>query len=95
MRASLGPVTMPPTSTSGPANPMECTIEKEPRRLASSLRSLRTQSEGVQVSPAMRDAWMRAMTRALDECAVAGEVRAFVEAKLGDVATMLRNAPDP
>ena len=56
---------------------------------------LRMRHAAVQVSPAMRDAWMRAMTRALDECAVAGEVRAFVEAKLGDVATMLRNAPDP
>jgi hemoglobin len=55
---------------------------------------LRMRHAGVEVSPAMRDAWMRAMKRALDESAVTGEVRDFVEAKLGDVATMLRNAPD-
>jgi hemoglobin len=54
---------------------------------------LRMRHAGVVVSPAMRDAWMRAMQRALDESGVAGEVRDFVEAKLGDVATMLRNAP--
>lgn len=55
---------------------------------------LRMRHAGVTVSPAMRDAWMRAMTRALDESGVTGEIRAFVESKLGDVATMLKNAPD-
>jgi hemoglobin len=54
---------------------------------------LRMRHAGVEVSAAMRDAWMRAMKRALDESAVTGEIRDFVEAKLGDVATMLRNAP--
>jgi hemoglobin len=54
---------------------------------------LRMRHGAVPVTTAMRDAWMRAMTRALDESGVEGEVRAFVEAKLGEVATMLRNAP--
>ncbi|MDO9015747.1 MAG: cyanoglobin [Deltaproteobacteria bacterium] len=54
---------------------------------------LRMRHAGVEVTAAMRDAWMRAMKRALDESGVTGDVRDFVEAKLGDVATMLRNAP--
>lgn len=54
---------------------------------------LRMRHAGVVVTQEMRDAWMRAMKRALDECGVEGAVRDFVEAKLGDVATMLRNAP--
>ena len=54
---------------------------------------LRMRHAGVEVSAAMRDAWMRAMKRALDESGIEGELRAFMEERLGDVATMLRNAP--
>ena len=54
---------------------------------------LRMRHAGVVVTQEMRDAWMRAMKRALDESGVEGELRAFMEERLGDVATMLRNAP--
>ncbi len=54
---------------------------------------LRMRHAGVLVSPEMRDAWMRAMTRALGESGVEGDLRTFMEEKLGDVATMLRNTP--
>lgn len=54
---------------------------------------LRMRHAEVAVSGAMRDAWMRAMGRALDESGVEGDVRVFVETKLAEVASMLRNAP--
>ncbi|MBK8691344.1 MAG: group II truncated hemoglobin [Deltaproteobacteria bacterium] len=54
---------------------------------------LRMRHAGVEVTQEMRDAWMRAMKRALDESGIEGELRAFMEERLGDVATMLRNAP--
>jgi len=52
---------------------------------------LRRRHAHVPVNLAMRDAWLRAMTRALDEEHVAGEVRAFLDARLADVADFLRN----
>ncbi len=54
---------------------------------------LRMRHGQVAVSPAMRDAWMRAMTTAMNECGVSGEIRGFLDAKLGDLATFLRNTP--
>lgn len=54
---------------------------------------LRRRHGDVPVDIAMRDAWLRAMTRALDEEKVEGEVRAFLDARLADVANFLRNKP--
>ena len=54
---------------------------------------LRRRHGDVPVDIAMRDAWLRAMTRALDEEKVEGEVRAFRDARLADVANFLRNKP--
>lgn len=44
----------------------------------------------VPIDEAMRDAWMRAMIKALDECKIEGDVRAFLQQKLGEVADFLR-----
>jgi hemoglobin len=52
---------------------------------------LRMRHGHLPVDTAMADAWMRAMLRAFDECGVQGEVRHFLEAKLGDLALHLRN----
>jgi hemoglobin len=54
---------------------------------------LRMRHGHVAIDTAMRDAWMRSMTRALDAQGVTGELREFLDAKLGDVATFLRNQP--
>jgi hemoglobin len=43
------------------------------------------------VDVAMRDAWLRCMTRALDDLAVSGDVRTFLDARFAEVADFLRN----
>jgi len=43
------------------------------------------------VDVAMRDAWIRAMQRALDARGVEGEVRAFLDERFAHVADFLRN----
>jgi hemoglobin len=53
---------------------------------------LRMRHARVRVDDAMRDAWVRSMTRAMDACAVTGDVRAFLDARFTEVATFLRNA---
>ena len=53
---------------------------------------LRLRHGAVRVDEAMRDAWLRAMRTALDARGVAGEVRAFLDARFADVADFLRNA---
>lgn len=55
---------------------------------------LRMRHARVPVDSAMRDAWMRCMTFALDEQGVGGEVRVFLELRFGELATFLRNRPD-
>ena len=45
------------------------------------------------VDVAMRDAWIRAMQRALDARGVEGEVRAFLDERFAHVADFLRNTP--
>lgn len=45
------------------------------------------------IDEAMRDAWMRAMTTAMDEMNVAGELRAFLDGRFAHVADFLRNLP--
>lgn len=52
---------------------------------------LRMRHAHVPINTAMRDAWMRAMTVAFDENHVEGEIRGFLDEKLGDLATFLRN----
>jgi hemoglobin len=52
---------------------------------------LRMRHGHVAINEAMRDAWMRAMTVAMEENNVTGELRSFLDQKLGDLATFLRN----
>jgi hemoglobin len=52
---------------------------------------LRMRHGRVPVDAAMAEAWMRCMRAAFDRSGVEGQVRAFLEAKLGDVAQFLRN----
>lgn len=54
---------------------------------------LRMRHGKVPVNSGMRDAWMRSMVRALDKQEITGDVRGFMEAKLGEVADFLRNQP--
>ena len=54
---------------------------------------LRQRHGQVQVNAAMRDAWLRAMQRALDARAVQGEVRAYLDGRFAEVADFLRNVP--
>lgn len=52
---------------------------------------LRMRHGRVLVDEAMRDAWLRAMTIALDANGVAGEVRTFLDGRFAEVADFLRN----
>lgn len=54
---------------------------------------LRMRHARVKVDPAMRDAWMRAMGRALDAQGVTGDLRTFLEQRLYEVADFMRNTP--
>jgi hemoglobin len=54
---------------------------------------LRMRHARVAVDVAMRDAWMRAMGKALDEEGIAGPLRGFLDERLGEVAEMMRNRP--
>lgn len=52
---------------------------------------LRMRHARVEVGIEMRDAWRRAMTAALDDLGVTGEVRTFLDARFADVTDFLRN----
>lgn len=52
---------------------------------------LRMRHARVRVDVAMRDAWLRAMSAALDESNVEPGVRAFLDARFADVADFMRN----
>jgi hemoglobin len=56
---------------------------------------LRMRHGQVAVDQAMRDAWLRAMTSALDDCGVHGPVRAFLDQRFAEVADFLRNVREP
>jgi hemoglobin len=56
---------------------------------------LRMRHFHVAVDKAMRDAWMRCMTKALEQHKVTGEVRAFLEEKLTALADHMRNVEEP
>lgn len=53
---------------------------------------LRLRHARVPVDPAMRDAWLRAMTTAMNEVGVDGWVRGFLDRRLPEVADFLRNS---
>jgi hemoglobin len=55
---------------------------------------LRMRHARVPVGTAMRDAWVRCMTAAMDECEVPGPTRAFLRARFAEVADFLRNVED-
>ena len=52
---------------------------------------LRMRHAKLPVDIAMRDAWLRCMTRALDDLSVSGDVRTFLDARFAEVADFLRN----
>ena len=54
---------------------------------------LRMRHAAVPINEAMRDAWLRAMSTALDEGKVEGEVRTFLDRRFAEVADFLRNRP--
>jgi len=55
---------------------------------------LRMRHAHVAVDASMRDAWVRCMRRAMDDCGVAGPVRVFLEQRFAEVADFLRNVPE-
>lgn len=55
---------------------------------------LRMRHAEVKVDVAMRDAWLRAMTRAMDQLGIDGEVRRFLDERFATVADFLRNVPE-
>ncbi len=54
---------------------------------------LRMRHANVKVDTAMRDAWLRAMSVALDESTVTGALRAFLDGRFAEVADFMRNSP--
>lgn len=52
---------------------------------------LRMRHGRVAVDIAMRDAWLRCMSAAMDDCGVTGEVRRFLDARFAEVADFMRN----
>ncbi len=55
---------------------------------------LRMRHAHVAIGSAMRDAWLRSMTRAMDQLELEGPVRAFLDQRFHEVADFLRNRPD-
>jgi hemoglobin len=55
---------------------------------------LRMRHGSVPINERMRDAWLRAMTRAMDELGMRGDVRRFLDLRFGEVADFLRNVGD-
>ena len=55
---------------------------------------LRMRHGRVLVNVAMRDAWLRSMTAAMEELEIRGDVRGFLDARFAEVADFLRNAED-
>lgn len=52
---------------------------------------LRMRHARVPIDTAMRDAWLRAMTRAMDDEGIGEPVRSFLDRKLAELADFLRN----
>jgi hemoglobin len=55
---------------------------------------LRMRHARVAVNLAMRDAWLRAMGKAMDARGVAGDLRAFLDERFAHVADFMRNQPE-
>jgi hemoglobin len=55
---------------------------------------LRLRHARVPIGERMRDAWLRCMTRALDEQGIDGDVRGFLDARFAEVADFLRNVQE-
>jgi hemoglobin len=55
---------------------------------------LRMRHGRVPVDTAMRDAWLRSMTRAMDDCGVQGHVRGYLDQRFAEVADFLRNVDE-
>jgi hemoglobin len=53
---------------------------------------LRMRHARVSVDEPMRDAWLRCMARALDDCRIEGNVRGFLDQRFVEVASFLMNA---
>ncbi len=54
---------------------------------------LRMRHARVAVDLAMRDAWVRCMSEAMDRQRIEGPVRAFLDVRFAEVADFLRNVP--
>ena len=54
---------------------------------------LRMRHARVPVDESLRDAWVRCMVRAMEECRVAEPVRGYLSQRFGEVADFLRNVP--
>lgn len=54
---------------------------------------LRMRHGRVLIDEPMRDAWVRCMHKAMDDLAITGRVRQFLDQRFAEVATFLRNAP--
>jgi hemoglobin len=54
---------------------------------------LRMRHARVPVDGSMRDAWLRCMERAMDDCQVLGGIRAFLDQRFAEVANFLMNTP--
>ena len=54
---------------------------------------LRMRHARVPVDQNLRDAWLRCMRRAMDDCGVGGRVRAFLDQRFAEVANFLMNVP--
>ncbi len=52
---------------------------------------LRMRHARVDVNVAMRDAWMRCMTAAMDDLGITGDVRTFLDGRFAEVADFMRN----
>lgn len=52
---------------------------------------LRMRHGHIAIGPELRDAWLRCMTRALDELLIQGDIRAFLDQRFRDVAHFLQN----
>ncbi len=55
--------------------------------------ALRMRHGRVAVDVAMRDAWLRCMTHAMNARGIEGDVRAYLDSRFAQVADFLRNAP--
>jgi hemoglobin len=54
---------------------------------------LRMRHARVPVDDRMAEAWQRCMRQAMDQCGVTGDVRDYLDTRLGEVAAFLKNQP--